>query len=179
LTEHTRFEALVLPHLDAGYNLARWLSGNVNDAEDVVQDASVRALRYVGSLRDGDAKGWFLTIVRHTFYDWCRRNRPTEIVKDDGTAIEMAVDELATDPEQAALRSAESRSLSEAMAELPLVFREVLILRELEELSYKEIARIVDIPVGTVMSRLARARGLLQRSPLLRAIHGRAAGGAR
>jgi RNA polymerase sigma-70 factor (ECF subfamily) len=91
----------------------------------------------------------------------------------------MAVDEAATDPEQAALRSAESRSLSEAMAELPLVFREVLILRELEELSYKEIARIVDIPVGTVMSRLARARGLLQRSPLLRAIHGRAARGAR
>src|SRR5258705_2437645 len=179
LTEHARFEELVLPHLDAGYNLARWLTRNVNDAEDVVQDASVRALKYVGSLRDGDARAWFLTIVRHAFYDWCKRNRPAEIVKDDGTAIDMAVDESAMDPERAALRSAESRSLADAMAELPLVFREVLILRELEDLSYKEIARIVDIPVGTVMSRLARARGLLQRSPLLHAIRGRASGGER
>jgi RNA polymerase sigma-70 factor, ECF subfamily len=170
LSEHTRFEELVLPHLDAGYNLARWLTRNVNDAEDVVQDACIRALKYVGSLRDGDARAWFLTIVRHAFYDWCKRNRPAEIVKDDGTAVDMTADESAVDPERAAQRSSESRMLADAVADLPLVFREVLILRELEELSYKEIARIADIPVGTVMSRLARARALLQRSPLLHAI---------
>jgi RNA polymerase sigma-70 factor (ECF subfamily) len=177
LSEGRRFEELVLPHLDAGYNLARWLARDVNDAEDVVQDACVRALKYVGTLRDGDARAWFLTIVRHAFYDWCRRNRPVEIAWDDGTAIEMAVDDSAIDPERAALRNADSRLLADAVAELPLVFREVLILRELEELSYKEIARVADIPVGTVMSRLARARALLQRSPLLHAVRGRTSGG--
>jgi RNA polymerase sigma-70 factor, ECF subfamily len=179
LSQHTRFEDLVMPHLDAGYNLARWLTRNVNDAEDVVQDACVRALRYVGSLRDGDARAWFLTIVRHAFYDWCKRNRPAEIVRDDGTAIEMTAADSSMDPERAAQRRGESRSLADAVAELPPVFREVLILRELEELSYKEIARIANVPVGTVMSRLARARGLLQRSPLLHAIRGQAAGGER
>lgn len=177
MSEHARFEALVLPHLDAGYNLARWLTRDVNDAEDVAQDACARALKYVGTLRDDDARAWFLTIVRHTFYDWCRRNRPPEIASDDGTAIDTAADDAAIDPERAALRGAESRLLADAVAELPLVFREVLVLRELEDLSYKEIARITDIPVGTVMSRLARARGLLRRSPLLHAIRGRTSGG--
>jgi RNA polymerase sigma-70 factor (ECF subfamily) len=176
LPEQTRFEELVLPHLDAGYNLARWLTRNVADAEDVVQDACVRALKYVGSLRDGDARAWFLTIVRRAFYDWCGRNRPAEIARDDGTAIDMAIDEAAVGPEQAALKNSESRLLADMVAELPLAYREVLILREFEELSYKEIARIADIPVGTVMSRLARARGLLQRSPLLHAIGGRSGG---
>lgn len=177
MSEHIRFEELVLPHLDAGYNLARWLTRDVHDAEDVVQDACMRALKYVGTLRDGAARAWFLTIVRHAFYDWCGRNRPAEILKDDGTAIDMAADDTAVGPEQAALRSAESRVLADAVAELPLVFREVLVLRELEELSYKEIARIADIPVGTVMSRLARARSLLRRSPLLHSIRGRTSGG--
>ena len=167
MSDHTRFEELVLPHLNAAYNLARWLTRDVNDAEDVVQDACVRALKYVGSLNGSGARAWFLTIVRHAFYDWCKRNRPAEIARDDGTAIEMAIDDTAIDPEQAALRGAESRLLANAVAELPLAYREVLILRELEELSYKEIARIADIPIGTVMSRLARARGLLQRSPLM------------
>jgi RNA polymerase sigma-70 factor, ECF subfamily len=179
LAECTRFEELVLPHLDAAYNLARWLTRNVNDAEDVVQDACVRALKYIGTMRDGEARAWFLTIVRHAFYDWCKRNHPAEILRDDGTAIETAIDHAAIDPEHAAQRSGESRLLADAVAELPLVYREVLILRELEELSYKEIARIADIPVGTVMSRLARARGLLQRSPLLHAIRGRTSGGDR
>ena len=177
MSEHARFEELVLPHLDAGYNLARWLTRNVDDAEDVAQDACARALKYVGTLRDGDARAWFLTIVRHAFYDWCKRNRPAEISRDDGTAIDMAVDDSAIDPEGAAIRNGESRLLADALAELPLVFREVLILRELEELSYKEIARIADIPIGTVMSRLARARSLLRRSPLLHSIRGRTCGG--
>jgi RNA polymerase sigma-70 factor (ECF subfamily) len=169
LSDHTRFEELVLPHLDAAYNLARWLTRDANDAEDVVQDACVRALKYIGSLNGDSARAWFLTIVRHAFYDWCKRNRPAEIARDDGTAIDMAVDPAAVDPEQALLRTVESKALADAIASLPLGYREVLILRELEELSYKEIARIADIPIGTVMSRLARARGLLQRSPLLQA----------
>ena len=177
MSQHTRFEELVMPQLDAGYNLARWLTRDVNDAEDVVQDACVRSLKYVGSLRDGDARRWFLTIVRHALYDWVKRNRPAEIVKDDGTAIEMATADSAIDPERVAQRRGESQLLADAVAELPLVFREVLILRELEELSYKEIARIADVPVGTVMSRLARARALLQRSPLLHAVCGQASGG--
>ena len=163
MSEHVRFEELVLPHLDAGYNLARWLTRDVHDAEDVVQDACVRALKYVGTLRDGAARAWFLTIVRHAFYDWCGRNRPAEILHDDGTAIDMAADDSAMGPEQTALRNAESKVLADAVAELPLVFREVLVLRELEELSYKEIAAVVDVPLGTVMSRLARGREQLRR----------------
>ena len=169
MSDHTRFEELVLPHLDAAYNLARWLTRDANDAEDVVQDACVRALKYIGSLNGDSARAWFLTIVRHAFYDWCKRNRPAEIARDDGTAIDMAVDPAAVDPEQALLRTVESKALADAIASLPLGYREVLILRELEELSYKEIARIADIPIGTVMSRLARARGLLKRAPLLHA----------
>jgi len=179
LSDHTRFEELVLPHLNAGYNLARWLARDVNDAEDVVQDACIRALKYIGSLHKGDARAWFLTIVRHAFYDWCERNRPAEIARDDGTAIETAVDHAALDPEQSAQRRSESRALADAVAELPLAFREVLVLREMEELSYKEIARVADIPIGTVMSRLARARALLQGSPRLRAIGERMSGGDR
>ena len=170
MSSHGHFERLVLPHLNAGYNLARWLTRDANDAEDVVQDACIRALKYIDSLNRSDARAWFLTIVRHAFYDWCARNRPPEMVHDDGTAIELAVDLTAVDPEQALLRRSESKALAEAVAELPLVFREVLILREMEELSYKQIAKVVDIPIGTVMSRLARARALLHGSPRLRAI---------
>jgi RNA polymerase sigma-70 factor (ECF subfamily) len=172
LAESSRFEELVVPHLDAGYNLARWLTRNSQDAEDVVQDACVRALKYLGALRGDDARAWFLTIVRHAFYDWSKRNRPPEEVPDDGTAIDLTEDPGAIDPEQAALRSAESRLLADAVGQLPLAFREVLILRELEDLSYKQIARIANIPIGTVMSRLARARSLLQRSPLVHAMRG-------
>jgi RNA polymerase sigma-70 factor (ECF subfamily) len=172
LAESSRFEELVVPHLDAGYNLARWLTRSSQDAEDVVQDACVRALKYLGALRGDDARAWFLTIVRHAFYDWSKRNRPKEEVPDDGTAIDLTEDPGAIDPEQAALRSAESRVLADAVGQLPLAFREVLILRELEDLSYKQIARVANIPIGTVMSRLARARSLLQRSPLLHAMRG-------
>lgn len=168
-----------MPHMGAAYNLARWLARDAHDAEDVVQDACIRAMKYIGSLSRSDAKAWFLTIVRNAFYDWCARNRPTEIARDDGTALETAVDHAAVDPEQAALRRAESKVLADAIAELPLAFREVLILREMEELSYKQIARVADIPIGTVMSRLARARALLQGSPRLRAIGESTSGGTR
>ena len=172
MSDPTRFEELVLPHLDAGYNLARWLTRDAHDAEDVVQDACVRALRYIGSLTGGDARAWFMTIVRNAFYDWCKRNRPAQLVEADDATIEAAIDPVAIDPEQAALRSAQSQLLADAVAQLPLAFREVLILRELEDLSYKEIARITEVPIGTVMSRLARARSLLQRSSLAQSIRG-------
>ena len=179
MSDPTRFDALVLPHLDAAYNLARWLTRDAHDAEDVVQDACIRALKYIGSLEGGDARGWFLKIVRNAFYDWLGRNRPAEVVNDENEAVDAAVDPVAISPEQAAMRKAELRMLADAMEELPLQYREVLILRELEELSYKEIARVADIPVGTVMSRLARARGLLQRSPLLYAVNGQVTRSAR
>ena len=179
MSDPTRFDALVLPHLDAAYNLARWLTRDTHDAEDVVQDACIRALKYIGSLKGGDARGWFLKIVRNAFYDWLGRNRPAEVVNDENEAVDAAVDPVAISPEQAAMRKAELRMLADAVEELPLQYREVLILRELEELSYKEIARVADIPIGTVMSRLARARGLLQRSPLLYAVNGQVTRSAR
>ena len=179
MSDPTRFDALVLPHLDAAYNLARWLTRDTHDAEDVVQDACIRALKYIGSLEGGDARGWFLKIVRNAFYDWLGRNRPAEVVNDENEAVDAAVDPIAISPEQAAMRKAELRMLADAVEELPLQYREVLILRELEELSYKEIARVADIPIGTVMSRLARARGLLQRSPLLYAVNGQVTRSAR
>ena len=179
MADVSRFEQLVLPHLDAAYNLARWLARDPHDAEDVVQDACIRALKYVGSQRGKNPRAWFLAIVRNAFYDWLGRNRPTEFVDVDDDTIEATVDQAAVDPQQTAIQSAELRALSDAMAALPLQFREILVLRELEDLSYKEIARVADIPVGTVMSRLARARGLLRRSPLLRAVSGQLAGSER
>jgi RNA polymerase sigma-70 factor (ECF subfamily) len=135
LSDHARFEKLVMPHLGAAYNLARWLARDGHDAEDIVQDACIRALKYVDSLNRSEARAWFLTIVRHAFYDWCERNRPADIAHDDGSALEAAVDHNAIDPEQAVLRRAESKALADAVAELPLAFREVLILREMEDLS--------------------------------------------
>lgn len=176
LSDHTTFEELVLPHLDAAYNLARWLARNPHDAEDVVQDACIRALKYAGSLHGNDARGWFLTIVRNAFYDWLGRNRPAELVHEDDEVIATRIDPSSPDPEHEALRRAELHALADAIEALPLQYREVLVLRELEEMSYKEIARIADIPIGTVMSRLARARGLLQRSPVLQEMHGHTLG---
>jgi len=170
-----RFEQAVLPQLDAAYNLARWLTRNATDAEDVVQDACERALKYFGAFHGTDAKAWFLTIVRHACYDWLKRNRPAEVVPGDPQALEETADTSSPTPEQAAMRNASAAALSEAIAALPPGYREVLILRELEDMPYREIARVADIPIGTVMSRLARARGILQRSPVLRAIRERAA----
>jgi RNA polymerase sigma-70 factor (ECF subfamily) len=176
----TRFENVVLPHLDAAYNLARWLTRNAQDAEDVVQDACERALKYFDAFHGSDAKSWFLTVVRHACYDWLKRNRPAEIAPGDpAEAIDNASDSRFPTPEQALLRDAASSALAAAVAELPVGYREVLILREFEELPYREIARVVDVPIGTVMSRLARARALLQRSPLLQAVRDRPAAAER
>ena len=177
--QRSRFERVVMPHLDAAYNLARWLSRDAHDAEDIAQEALLRAYRYFGALRGADARPWLLAIVRRSFYDWLSRNRPAEI--DRGVDPESLADETGAiaGPEQAALRRADNQSLTAAIAALPRGFREVLVLRELEELSYKQIAHIVAIPIGTVMSRLARARGLLQKSPLLESVRAGAAGGER
>jgi len=139
-------------------------------------DACERALKYFDAFHGGEPKAWFLTIVRHAGYDWIKRNRPAEFIPDGTEALERAVDTVQPTPEQAALRNASGAALSEAIAALPLGYREVLILRELEEMPYRDIARVVDIPIGTVMSRLARARALLQRSPLLAAIRERSGG---
>jgi len=170
----SRFETLLLPHLDAAYNLARWLTRDPHDAEDVVQEACVRALRYLGSLRDGEARAWFLTIVRHACYDWLGRNRSSDAGAEG--AVELAAEPEA-EPPALAERRGEARALALAIAALALPYREVIVLREIEELSYREIASVADIPIGTVMSRLARARALLRRSPALRAVAGHRAGG--
>ncbi len=166
--ELRRFELLVMPHLDAAYNLARWLTRNDQDAQDVVQDAAVRAMRYLGSLRGEQARAWWLQIVRHTCYAWLRENRPSEIVAFD--VNEDARRELAApatdEPQAIAMRNADRAQINEAIAALPIAYREVLVLRELEDLPYKDIARIADIPVGTVMSRLARARSLMRQALL-------------
>jgi len=153
------FERIVLPHLDAAYNLARWLAGNDHDAEDITQDACVRALRFVGGFRGGNSRSWLLTIVRNTAFTWLKKNRPQAIVSIDDDELAEIEDKVATD---SALRSADTDVLRAALADLPLEFREALVLRELEGLSYKEIAEVAEVPVGTVMSRLARARRQLQ-----------------
>ena len=159
-----RFEALAMPHLDAAYNLARWLTRNDHDAEDVVQDALVRAMRYFNGLRGDGARAWLLQIVRHTCYTWLQQNRPAErVALDDFDEAWHEVPAPAADePPSIAMRKADREQINAAIAALPIAYREVLVLRELEDLPYVDIARIADIPVGTVMSRLARARGLMR-----------------
>jgi len=153
----------VLPHLDAAYNLARWLTRNDHDAEDVLQDAMLRAYRFMDGLR-GAPRPWLLAIVRNACFTWLEANHPAELAGAlDERAAKLEAPE--TDgPEAAAARNLDRRILNEAIAALPPQFREVLVLRELEDLAYKDIARIAGVPIGTVMSRLARARRLLAES---------------
>jgi RNA polymerase sigma-70 factor (ECF subfamily) len=159
-----RFEPLVMPHLNAAYNLARWLTHNDHDAQDVVQEAFERAMRYIGTFRGDNARAWLLQTVRNTCFTWMKENRPAERMflddADDG-AHELAAP-ATEEPPAIAMRKADRQQINQAIADLPVVYREVLVLRELEDLSYNDIARIADIPVGTVMSRLARARGLMR-----------------
>jgi RNA polymerase sigma factor (sigma-70 family) len=151
------FDATVLPHLDAAFNFARWLTRDDAEAEDVVQDACVRALRYFSSLRDDDARAWFFTIVRNTWYSRvARRPAATQSASLDGRGGEPLDD--GPDPEAQLLRQDTVDLVRGAIEQLPADFREVLVLREIEGLSYKEIATVVRVPIGTVMSRLARAR---------------------
>jgi RNA polymerase sigma-70 factor (ECF subfamily) len=157
------FEQTVLPHLDAAYNLARWLAGNDHDARDVAQEASLRAFKFFGSFRGENPRAWLLTIVRNTFYDWLKKNRPSGIAGElDEEAL--AVEDASANVETINLRQADAQTVRRAIGELPVEFREMIILREMEGFSYKEIAELSDAPIGTVMSRLARARKLLQQS---------------
>jgi RNA polymerase sigma-70 factor (ECF subfamily) len=157
------YEQKVLPHLDAAYNLARWLSGNDHDAQDVAQEACLRAFKFFGSFRGENARAWLLTIVRNSFYSWRQKNRPPEIAGELGDEA-LAVEDDSTNAEVVLARLADAEAVRRAMAELPVEFREIIILREMEGFSYKEIADLSDVPIGTVMSRLARARKQLQKS---------------
>jgi RNA polymerase sigma factor (sigma-70 family) len=161
-----RFEAQVLPHLDAAYNLARWFARPPLEADDILQDAMLRAFRAFDTFRGGDVKPWLLAIVRNCFLTAVARVRPerdvplpadTETGADDPALIVAD-----PDPETTLLQSEESRRLASVIATLPEDFREVLVLREMEDLSYREIAQVTGTPIGTVMSRLARARALLK-----------------
>jgi RNA polymerase sigma factor (sigma-70 family) len=156
-----RFEEVILPHMDAAYNLARWLTRNDHDAEDLVQESYLRAFKFFGSFHGANARGWLLTIVRNTCYTWFRENRAEELTTSFNEEIH-STEADPFDPQKLLLQRESSQLLKQALEELPLEFREVLVLRELEGLSYKEIAVIADIPPGTVMSRLARARTRLK-----------------
>jgi RNA polymerase sigma-70 factor (ECF subfamily) len=159
MEEQLKFEQIVLPHLDAAYNLARWLAGNDHDAEDIAQEACVRAFRFLGNYRGSNDRAWLLTIVRNTAYSWFKKNRPAAIIAiNDDELLEIEDHANAN----RAFHHADADVLRAALEALPLEFREALVLREIEGFSYKEIAEAVDVPVGTVMSRLARARQQLQ-----------------
>ena len=151
------FAETVLPHLDAAFNYARWLTRNDAEAEDVVQDACVRAMRFFSSLREGDARAWLFTIVRNAWYSRVsRRPTVTEGASLDTPRTEPA--DAAPDPEARLLQQHTVARVRAALEQLPLDFREVIVLREIEGLAYKEIAAVVRVPIGTVMSRLARGR---------------------
>ena len=158
----TRFDQAVLPHLGAAYNLARWLTRNDHDADDVVQEAYLRAYQFFESFHGGDGRAWLLRIVRNTCYTWLEKNRSREpTTAFDETRHSTAV---AAGPDAPLVASEERTLLRQALAELPDEFREAIVLRELEGLSYREIAAVTGAPIGTVMSRLARARERLHES---------------
>lgn len=151
------FEQALIPHFDAAYNLARWLTRSAQDAEDVVQEAYLRAFTFFESFHGGDGRGWILSIVRNTCFTWLRKNRAQELATEFDEGIHSGSSESAN-PEAVQLRLADTEMLKEGLEKLPAEFREVLVLRELEDLSYKEIAEITGVALGTVMSRLSRAR---------------------
>ena len=158
-----RFESLVLPHLDAAYNFARWLTRDDHRARDVAQESLLRALRFFDAFRGENARPWLLSIVRNTYFSSLKALQREELrpdLDDDitGQALEAAYE---LDPSLTLERKWDRDRINRALEELPLEFREILILRELEDLSYKQIADVAEIPIGTVMSRLSRARRLL------------------
>lgn len=163
-----RFAAIALPHLDAAYNLARWLTRNDADALDVVQESYLRAVTYVDSYRGENGRAWLLTIVRSTCYRWLERNQPSAIAASSGeveakaTAAAAAIAGTASSPESLVARQCDAALLNGSIAELPLLFREVLVLREIEELPYGDIGEVLGVPIGSVMSRLACARAALK-----------------
>ncbi len=158
-----RFELLAMPHLDAAFNLARWLTGNTADAEDVAQDAYLRAYRYLDAFRGDNFRVWLLTIVRNSFLDWLKDNRSGRQLFQPAPA-DLEWTDPNPSPEAMLLDRVDSETLTILMAKLPAEYREVLILREIEDLSYKDIAAVIGIPAGTVMSRLSRARLALRKA---------------
>ena len=154
-----RFERLVLPHVDAAFNLARWLLRSRADAEDVAQEAMLRAYRFFNGFHGGDARAWLLQIVRNTCYTWLEKNRTSEMKTEFDEELHV---QPSPTPESLAIAGDNRERLTRALETLPARFREVLVLRELEGCSYKEIAAITAIPIGTVMSALSRARQRLQ-----------------
>ena len=154
------FETAVLPHLDAAYNLARWLTRNPHDAEDLVQECMVRAFTYFDGFHGRDGRAWLLAIVRNSFYTSLRQGRGRQTVTFEE---ELHSDGGPPDPETLLVRRIGAEELGKAIEELPAAFRETLVLREIEGLSYREIADVAGVPIGTVMSRLARARRLVRR----------------
>jgi RNA polymerase sigma factor (sigma-70 family) len=155
-----RFDRVIIPHMTAAYNLARWLTRNDQDAEDVTQDACVRAFRFLDGFHGSDGRAWLLRVVRNTCYTWLQQNR----MHDATLTIDDALDlpSSAYNPETLVLQRMDYDRLAKALEELPVEFREVMVLRELEGMSYKEISDVIDVPIGTVMSRLARARRRIQ-----------------
>ena len=167
--DQARFRQAVLPYLTDCYGLARWLTGNRADAEDVVQEACLQALHSIDSFAGINARAWTLTIVRHTAYRWLRKNRSAALIMvDDLEAVERAQADCGTsesgsdgNPEAALIAKSDRARLERAIAELPIPFRETLVLRDVQGLDYREIAQVTGVPIGTVMSRLARARDRL------------------
>jgi RNA polymerase sigma-70 factor (ECF subfamily) len=161
--KEARFEAVVLPHLDAAFNLARWLTRNEHDAEDVVQEAFLRAFRFFEGFRGEHARSWLLSIVRNTTYTWLQQNRKPDLLTHFDDEVHEQEDPAA-DPNLLLLKGEDHERVRQALDALPIEFREVTVLREMEDLSYKEIAEVTQVPMGTVMSRLARARKHLERA---------------
>ena len=155
------FERLILPHFDAAFNLARWLTRNEQDAQDMVQEACLRAFRFFDGFRGGDPRAWLLATVRNTCYTWLEQNRRSNHVAAFDETIHSGAGE-SMDPSALALKSGDRAVLKKSLEDLPHEFREVIVLRELEDFSYKQIADIINVPLGTVMSRLARARAMLK-----------------
>ena len=158
-----RFESLVLPHLDAAYNFARWLTRDDHRARDIAQDALLRALRFFDGFRGGNVRPWLLSIVRNTYFSSLKATQREELRPDLDDEIMASALEAAyeLDPSLTLERKWDRERVNRALESLPLEFREILILREMEDLSYKQIAEVAEIPIGTVMSRLSRARRLL------------------
>ena len=167
-TDQNRFAEVFLPHLDDAFRLARWISGSRADAEDIVQEASLRAFKGIRNFNGGSTRAWTLTIVRNASYSWLAKNRPSTVVLtedlDQRAREEMergAGDGDVPTPEAALIAKMEAEEVRNAVAALPLPFREILVLREIHDLDYRSIAEIIQVPIGTVMSRLARARKLI------------------
>jgi RNA polymerase sigma-70 factor (ECF subfamily) len=154
--EADRFEALIIPHLDAAYTLARYMLRDEHDAQDAVQDAALRAFRYFASYREGDPRAWFLAIVRNCCHTWRQRNQTIPL--NDSFAEVSQTLRAANETDSSAIERSERAAITRAVQGLPVEFREVIVLREIQDLSYAEISQITGVPIGTVMSRLSRAR---------------------